>query len=93
MHADQKIVVGPKVDKEDIEVSVTYHLNGYLIPVDENGNEIEYTITVKNSGYISANRVIEDELKGTKYIENSATIDNQKAEPETLVKKAYCHIP
>ena len=40
MHADQKIVVGPKVDKEDIEVSVTYHLNGYLIPVDENGNEI-----------------------------------------------------
>ena len=50
------------------------------------GNEIEYTITVKNSGYISANRVIEDELKGTKYIENSATIDNQKAEPEISQK-------
>ncbi len=40
VHADQKIVVGPKVDDEDVEVSVTYHLNGYLIPVDENGDEI-----------------------------------------------------
>ena len=47
MHADQKIVVGPKVDKEDIEVSVTYHLNGYLIPVDENGNETTVTKTVE----------------------------------------------
>lgn len=50
------------------------------------GNEIEYTITVKNSGYISAKRVIEDELKGTKYIENSATVDNQKIEPEITEK-------
>lgn len=50
------------------------------------GNEIEYIITVKNSGYISAKRVIEDELKGTKYIENSATVDNQKIEPEITEK-------
>lgn len=62
VHADQKIVVGPKVDKEDIEVSVTYHLNGYLIPVDEipNVGPYQFATDEKDPTKIAPNQIVPD---------------------------------
>ena len=39
------------------------------------GEEIEYTITVKNTGYLPATVTVRDELKGTTYVEDSANIE------------------
>lgn len=94
MHADQKIVVGPKVDKEDIEVSVTYHLNGYLIPVDENGNEIpnvgpyQFATDENDPTKIALNQIVPD-IEG--YTHAQEVISPQS--PDKDISIIYTTIP
>lgn len=40
-HADQKVVKGGKVTKEDVTKTVNYVANGHVVPVDHDGNQIE----------------------------------------------------
>lgn len=40
-HADQKVVKGGKVTKEDVTKTVNYAANGHVVPVDHDGNQIE----------------------------------------------------
>ena len=47
----------------------------------EAGKEIEYTITVKNTGYLPATVTVTDELIGTTYVEKSAKVGNKETEP------------
>ncbi len=47
----------------------------------EAGKEIEYTITVKNTGYLPATVTVTDELVGTTYVEKSAKVGNKETEP------------
>ena len=94
MHADQKIVVGPKVEKKDIEVSVTYHLNGYLIPVDENGNEIpnvgpyQFATDENDPTKIALNQIVPD-IEG--YTHAQEVISPQS--PDKDISIIYTTIP
>lgn len=96
VHADQKVVVGPKIDKEDedIEVSVTYHLNGYLIPVDENGDEIpnvgpyQFATDEKDPTKIAPNQIVPD-IEG--YTHDQEIISPQS--PDKDISIIYKTIP
>lgn len=94
VHADQKIVVWPKVDNKDVEVSVTYHLNGYLIPVDENGDEIpnvgpyQFATDEKDPTKIAPNQIVPD-IEG--YTHDQEIISPQS--PDKDISIIYKTIP
>ena len=51
------------------------------------GTDIDYTITVSNTGYVGTTITVTDELVGTTYVPNSAKVGNTKVEPTITTNK------
>lgn len=93
-HTDKKVVEGPEVGDEDVEVTVNYEPNGHLIPVDENGDEIpdvgpyRFASDKEDPTKVAENQIVPD-LEG--YTHEQETISPK--EPGKDVVITYEKIP
>ena len=93
-HTDKKVVTGPKVGDEDIEVTVKYEPNGFLIPVDENGEKIpdvgpyQFATDEYDPTKVAKNQIVPD-IPG--YTHAAETIS--PGDPENDLEITYEKIP
>lgn len=93
-HTDKKVITGPKVGEEDVEVTVKYKPNGFLIPIDENGEKIpdvgpyQFATDENDPTKVAKHQIIPD-IPG--YTHAAETIS--PGDPENDLEITYTKIP
>lgn len=92
-HTNKKMIAGPEVGEKNITVTVNYEPNGHLIPVDEDGNEIQdvgpyqFASDEDDPTRVAANQIV-PEIDG--YTHDQETISPQ--DPAKDMPVIYKHI-